>query len=253
MDYEEKIKKVVELLRTSNKTLALTGAGISTESGIPDYRSPGTGLWQKEDPMEVASASAFNRDPAAYYRRALERWKKWMDAEPNAAHYALARLEKMGYLQGVITQNVDGLHKKAGSVNLWEVHGHMRLCYCVSCSRRYPFDDLLAQYYGGINPPRCKGCGGILRPYFVLFGDEMNEEYYQAVEALHGCRLLLAAGSSLLVYPVAGLPRLAEQLVIINREPTPWDSKATVVINESTGKVFTDILFELEKQVGPMK
>lgn len=248
MDYDSKIQKVVDLLRVSTRTLALTGAGISTESGIPDYRSPGTGLWQKEDPMEVASVSAFNRDPAAYYRKALERWKKWMNAEPNAAHYALARLEKMGYLAGVITQNVDSLHKKAGSVNLWEVHGHMRICYCVSCARRYPFEDLLKQFYGGINPPRCEDCGGILRPYFVLFGDEMNEEYYGAVKALTGCRLLLVAGSSLQVYPVAGLTGMADQLVIINKDPTPRDGKAAVVINETTGKVFTDILAGLENR-----
>jgi len=245
MDYQGKIQKVVDLLRISTRTLALTGAGISTESGIPDYRTPGTGLWQKEDPMKVASFIAFNQDPAAYYRRALERWKNWMNAEPNAAHYALARLEKMGCLAGVITQNVDSLHKKAGSVNLWEVHGHMRVCYCVSCARRYPFDNLLKQYYGEINPPRCESCGGILRPYIVLFGDDMNEEYYEAVRALTGCRLLLVAGSSLLVYPVAGLAGMADQLVIINKEPAPWDSKAKVVINESTGKVFTDILSRL--------
>lgn len=245
MDYQKKIAQIAAMLKASSASYVLTGAGISTESGIPDYRSAGTGLWEKFNPMEVASLAAFEKDPVAYYEKALERWQKWLQAEPNTAHYALARLEKEGYLAGVVTQNVDGLHKKAGSVNLWEVHGHLRKCLCYSCAAQFPMDFLLNQFRQGVNPPLCEECGGILRPYIVLFGDAMGIEYTQAFEALKNCQLLIAAGTSLQVYPVASLPELARELVIINREPTPWDGKAKVVVRESTGRVFADILSAL--------
>jgi len=246
MDYPGKIAQVCALVRNSSANYVLTGAGISTESGIPDYRSPETGLWQKVNPMEVASLAAFQRDPVAYYQKALERWTRWMQAEPNPAHFAIAQLEKAGYVTGVVTQNVDGLHSKAGSIKLWEVHGHLRSCLCTGCRQKLPMSLLLGQFKQGINPPLCNNCGQILRPYIVLFGDQMGEEFHQAVEALESCELLIVAGSSLQVHPVANLPAMAKDLVIINKEPTPWDDRATVVINESTGKVFTDILAGLD-------
>lgn len=245
MEYKEKIKALVELLQKSSRNFVLTGAGISTESGIPDYRSKGTGLWYKFDPMKVASASALRRDPAGFYNNNLKRWLSFSEAKPNAAHYALAELEKKGLILGVITQNIDGLHRKAGSQRVWEVHGHLRTCHCFDCGKSFPFSDLVNQFDAGTNPPRCE-CGGALRPDIVLFEDSMSDDYLQATKVLPGCQLLLVVGSSLQVYPVASLPEYARYLVIINNEETPWDDQATLVINEKSGKVFTDIMALLQ-------
>jgi len=246
LTYREKIYRVAELLRLPGPNFALTGAGVSTESGIPDFRSPGTGLWQRRDPIRTASITALRRDPAEFYKNNYQLFAKCDGAKPNAAHFGMARLEELGYLVGVITQNIDGLHQKAGSRRVWEVHGHLRTCRCQDCGESYPFSDLSGQFSQGINPPRCRKCEGVLRPDVVLFGDPMSEDYYKAVKAISGCQLLLVAGSSLQVYPVACLPEYARRLVIINKDVTPWDERAEVVINESVGKVFNDLLAELE-------
>ncbi|MFX4261059.1 SIR2 family NAD-dependent protein deacylase [Pelotomaculum propionicicum] len=247
MHYSEKINCLAGFIKKSAHTLALTGAGISTESGIPDFRSPGTGLWTKFDPIKVATVSALKRDPAAFYEINLDRWTRYTGVEPNAAHYALARLESEGLLQGVITQNIDGLHRKAGSKQLWEVHGHLRTCHCMGCKESYPLDFLVNQFNDGTNPPRCKRCGGVLRLDVVLFEDPLGEDFTGAVYAMNKCRLLIVVGSSLQVYPVASLPERARQLVIINKEPTPWDDRADLVINDMAGSVLTDVLAALEK------
>lgn len=247
MDYQKRIAAVVEMLKRSSKTLALTGAGISTESGIPDFRSPGTGLWEKFDPIAVSSLSALKRDPARFYSFNLQRWTAYADAVPNAAHLALAKLEQMGLLLGVITQNIDSLHKKAGTVKLWEVHGHLRTCRCLDCNcRDLPIAELTDRYHRGENPPRCPVCRGVLRPDVVLFEDQMNEQFFHATQVLSGCQLLIVIGSSLTVYPVAGLPELARRLVIINNTVTPWDDRAEVVLRESAGQVFTDLMNQLK-------
>ncbi|MDF9409187.1 MAG: NAD-dependent protein deacetylase [Pelotomaculum sp. PtaB.Bin013] len=245
MKYEEKINAFVNLLKGSSRTFALTGAGISTESGIPDYRSPGTGLWNKFDPMKVACTSALRRDPAAFYQNNLKRWITYSGAEPNPAHYALAKLEREGFLIGVITQNIDGLHRKAGSQKVWEVHGHLRTCHCFDCKNSYPFEYLINQFDAGKNPPRCDKCNGVLRPDIVLFEDSMGDDYFQATKAISGCQLLIVVGSSLQVYPVASLPDYARQLVIINQDDTPRDSQADLVIHEKSGQVFIDTLAAL--------
>lgn len=247
MNYQEKILLLAGLLKKSTCTYALTGAGISTESGIPDFRSPGSGLWTKYDPAKVASVSAFLSDPAAFYKINMQWWEGYSKAEPNAAHYALARLEREGLLAGVITQNIDGLHRKAGSEKVFEVHGHLRTCRCISCSESYPFDFLKDQLNSGKNPPRCERCGGILRPDVVLFEDPLGDDFFYASRALSRCQLFVAIGSSLQVYPVASLPERVRQLVIINQEPTPWDDEAVLVINEKAGKVLTDTLSALDK------
>lgn len=245
MNYSGKIEAFARLLRDSSQTFALTGAGVSTESGIPDFRSPGTGLWQKIDPMKVATVTALRRDPAAFYQANLERWSVFANAEPNAAHHALAGLEREGLLVGVVTQNIDGLHVKAGSTRVWEVHGHLRTCHCMKCKGRRPFSYLMEQFAAGINPPECV-CGGVLRPDVVLFEDPMGDDFFHASQALFGCQLLVVVGSSLQVYPVAHLPERARQLVIINRDPTPWDDRAALVLNDSAGKVFTDLMAKLD-------
>ncbi len=243
--YEEKISALAGLIRNNSPCFVLSGAGISTESGIPDFRSPGTGLWTRIDPIKTASFSAFLRDPAAFYNANLGRWRNMAGIEPNDAHRAVAVLEREGLIDGVITQNVDSLHTKAGSRRVWEVHGHLRTCRCMNCREHYPIEDLVSRYDRGENPPLCAKCGGVLRPDVVLFEDPMSDDYYRAEKALTGCQLLIVVGSSLQVYPVAGLPQLARKLAIVNRDPTPWDDRAEVVINESTGKVFRDLLAAL--------
>ena len=246
MEYQEKISKIVELLKASGRTLALTGAGVSTESGIPDYRTPGTGLWTIMNPTKVANVTALRQDPADFYNSNLERWTIYSDSQPNATHHALAQLEKDKLIQGVITQNIDGLHIKAGSKTVFEVHGHLRTCRCFNCENRYPFSVLQEQYKSGVNPPLCDACGGVLRPDIVLFEDSMGEDYLKASKAILGCQLLIVAGSSLQVYPVASLPDFARKLVIINIQETPYDSQAEVVLHEKCGQVFTDIMAALK-------
>ena len=242
MEYQEKIENIVDLLKSSGRTFALTGAGVSTESGIPDYRSPGTGLWTKKDPAKVGSISALLENPAEFYNNTIERWMMYSEAVPNNAHIALAQLERRGLLAGLITQNIDGLHVKAGSKNVYEVHGHLRTCRCFDCKKSYSMPYLAEQYRNGVNPPRCEVCNGILRPDVVLFGDDMGESYFRAFNDINGCELLIVAGSSLQVYPVASLPAYAEKLVIINIQETPYDRHAEVVLHEQAGRVFTDLI-----------
>lgn len=246
MNYSEKIDFLANLLKRSAHTIALTGAGISTESGIPDFRSPG-GMWSKFDPFKVATVTALKRDPATFYNIHLDFLARCSGAQPNAAHYALAQLEQDRLLYGVITQNVDGLHRKAGSKTVWEVHGHLRTCHCMDCKKNYPFDFLVDQYNSGTNPPRCQKCWGVLRLDVVLFEDPMGEDFFWATQAMTSCQLLVVVGSSLQVYPVAALPERAKQLAIINNEPTPWDHRADLVINGKAGQVLTDVLSALKK------
>ncbi len=245
MEYKERITKLAHMLKTHRPAFALTGAGVSTESGIPDFRSPGTGLWNKIDPAKAASLSALKRDPAQFYNINLDRWLGCTGAQPNYTHRALAQLEKEGYLVGVITQNIDGLHRQAGSKRVWEAHGHLRTCLCMICKESYPFGELVNKIRTGENPPLCPACSGVLRPEVVLFEDAMSRDFYNATEALKGSQLLLVVGSSLQVYPVAGLPGLARRVVIINREPTQWDEQADLVIHRSAGEVFRDLLGEM--------
>lgn len=249
MKYHDKIKNLAGMIKESKKTMALTGAGISTESGIPDYRSPGTGMWENIDPIKAASLSAFNKNPAKFYEINLPRWIEFNEATPNIAHLALARLEKKGYLLGTITQNIDSLHNKAGAQRVWEVHGHLRTCRCKECKTNYEFSFLLEQIESGINPPICSGCKGVLRPNIVLFEDSMSEDFFNACQVLSGCQLLIVVGSSLSVYPVASLPEFARHIVIINKTETPWDDRADIVFNQSSGEVFRDLMKEFGESI----
>jgi len=240
-DYNEKISALAVLLKSNSPNFVLSGAGISTESGIEDFRSPGTGLWTKIDPMKYGTVSFLKKDPATFYDVNLKWWRRF-DVQPNDAHIAVAGLENKGLIVGVITQNIDGLHTRAGSHRIWEVHGHLRTCHCIRCGEVYPMQVLFNKYDSGENPPLCSGCGSFLRPDVVLFEDPMSEDFFKAEMALTGCQVLVVAGSSLQVYPVAALPERCRHLVIINREETPWDDRAEIVINESLGKVFNDLM-----------
>ncbi len=239
---EREVKLFLELLEETQGAVAFTGAGISTESGIPDYRSPGTGLWEKMD-QSVVSLSGFLRSPENYYSYAMESYPVRAAAEPNAAHYALARLEKKGWLKGVITQNVDGLHTKAGSENLFELHGSLRRVVCLQCREYYPMEDTMSSVAEGENPPLCSQCGGILKPDAVFFGEALPEEPWEkSVDLVSSSEALIVMGSSLLVAPASGLPRLAlsrgAALVIINLMETPFDDEADIVIREKIGEFF---------------
>ncbi len=248
--YQEQLRGLAELLLSARYPMALTGAGVSTESGIPDFRSPGTGLWEKIDPIRELSRGALMRDPARFYEIGLPRFRQICSAEPNPAHLVLAELEARGYLKGIITQNIDGLHVKAGSKNVFEVHGHLRTCFCMKCGKEDSFDLLVDLVESGVNPPICRFCQeGVLRPNVVLFHDPMPRAFYDAAETLRYCDFLMVVGSSLQVYPVAYLPARVEKLAIVNISPTPYDNKALVVIREKAGKVFSD-LWELLRQEG---
>lgn len=247
MKYAEQIERAAELIRQSKNFYGLTGAGMSTESGIPDFRTPGTGLWEKIDPIKTSSVDVLYNNPRLFYEVGFARFASITMAEPNEGHFALARLERMGYLKGLVTQNIDGLHVKAGSRKIWEVHGHLRSGYCTGCKKRYPFETLVHQVELKRIPPVCHNCFAMLRPDVVLFGDSMPATFFDAECTLSaGCDLLLVAGSSLVVYPVASLPRLAGKLIIVNLEPTDYDDAAEIVIREKCGKVLSGLVQKLQ-------
>jgi NAD-dependent deacetylase len=246
---KNRIKEAARLMKESRRTYVLSGAGMSTESGIPDFRSPQTGLWEKVDPVKTSSVDALTQDPELFYRSAFKRYSALLEAEPNTGHYILAEMEQLGIIRGVITQNIDGLHKMAGTKKLFEVHGHVRTCRCMSCGKRHSMQDLLGQLDEEIIPPKCSRCPGILRPDIVLFGDPMATDYFAASEALQtDCDLLVVVGSSLSVYPVASMPGLVKDLIIINLQPTPFDHRAQVVIREKSGTVLSQILDYIKNQ-----
>ncbi len=257
----EAVARAARLLRRSRWTAVLTGAGVSTESGLPDFRSsPGKdrpgGLWTGLDPSRVASAGAFERDPDAFYAFYRKRVAGLAGAAPNPAHRAIARLEALGLVQVVITQNVDGLHQQAGSREVVEVHGNLREARCAACGVVVPIAEMTAPLDAG-KRPRCARCGGLLRPNVVLFEEMLpRDAYSRAEEACARCDVLLIVGSSLEVYPVAGLPHLAAEqgarLVIVNRDPTPCDRIADVVLRAPAGDALPAIVAAIESVDAPV-
>jgi NAD-dependent deacetylase len=213
--------------------VALTGAGISVPSGIPDFRTPGTGLWERVDPMEVAHIDAFHRDPERFWSFYSARFQSLADREPNAAHAALSRLEHAGLLDAVITQNIDRLHRKAGSRDVIEVHGSIDSCSCLECGTRHRLEDIAGrQELDPAGVPRCE-CGRPLKPDVVLFGEYLPVAAIERAQELASrADVMLCIGSSLEVYPVAGLPELTlsagGRLAIITQGPTAFDGVASV-------------------------
>lgn len=243
MNYTEQVEQLAELMKKYNNIYALTGAGISTDSGVPDFRSPGTGLWEKVDPIAVSSVDVLYNNPRLFYESGFSRFAKISNARPNPGHRILAELEGRGYLKGLITQNIDGLHVKAGSKNVWEVHGHLRTGYCLGCKKQYPFEELVQQVELKRIPPVCHNCHSMLRPDVVLFGDPMPLFFFELQHKIQmECDFMLVVGSSLVVYPVADLPRLAKRLAIINYQPTDYDHKADLVVRESISKTLSDLM-----------
>ncbi len=238
-------RRAAELLSGAGSGIALTGAGVSAESGIPTFRGAG-GLWSQYDPVKVASIDNFLRDPSAYWKVSKERGPAVLAATPNPGHHALAALERAGHLVAVVTQNTDGLHQDAGSRRVIELHGSGRTVQCLDCGALERRAEVQARL-GEEMPPRCKTCGGIfLKPTVVLFGEAMPIPAVQDAFALaRAADVMLVVGSSLVVYPAAHIPLAAVKsgaaLIVINAEPTPLDRFAEVVINAPSGEVLPEI------------
>jgi NAD-dependent deacetylase len=228
------VERLAELVRAGRPCVALTGAGVSTESGIPDFRSP-TGLWAEFDPLEYGSIEAFRADPEKVWRFYAPRFSMLIDAEPNDAHRALAALERAGHVQAVVTQNIDLLHERAGSSDVIEVHGSIRTSTCPGCGARYPLSEVLVLLEAA-PAPGCPACGRILKPDVVFFGELLPADAIDRAFALaRSAGLLLVVGSALEVYPVAGLPyetlNAGGVVAIVNRGPTAFDSRATLKVD----------------------
>jgi NAD-dependent deacetylase len=239
---------LADLICSRQPCVVLTGAGISTESGIPDFRSP-SGIWAQYDPMEYATISAFRRDPVRVWAFYALRFAALTQAEPNAGHLALARLEQRGLVQAVVTQNIDGLHTRAGSADVVEVHGSIRTASCLRCGERVPLADVVAALECAPAPP-CPRCGEILKPDVVMFGELLRVDAIdRAFELARAAGVLLIVGSSLEVHPVAGLPDetldAGGAVAIVSRGETPYDRRATVRIEGGAGET----LAALEKAV----
>jgi NAD-dependent deacetylase len=238
---EEEIQRAAELIRQSRHMVAFTGAGHSTASGIPDFRSPESGLWEKHNPMLVASIWAFRLNPKTFYDWIRPMLRTLLAARPNAAHIALAKLEEMGYLKAVITQNIDNLQQRAGSRRVLELHGHLREATCIRCYKVVPVDPAMETLVLDGKIPHCD-CGGVLKPNVILFGEQLPvRELNQAMEEARRCDLVLVAGSSLEVMPAAEIPYLAVECgaraIIVNLMPTEFDPRADVVIHDDVAKV----------------
>jgi NAD-dependent deacetylase len=244
------IHPAAEIIMASHQVVVLTGAGLSTHSGIRDFRSPGTGLWTRYDPIEVASLDSFRYNPENFFKWIRPLVTGMQAAQPNAAHIALAKMEKNGNVKTIITQNVDGLHQRAGSMNILEVHGSMRTMTCVSCFQKYDASEFIVAYLEREEIPRCRKCSQILKPDVILFGEQLPiRTWLKAQEVSKQCDLMIVAGSSLEVLPVAGLPMRAIEngahLIIINNSVTYLDVRADVVFNEDVA----DILPLIAKEV----
>ena len=241
MRLEEKIKQGAELIHQSRHMAAFTGAGHSTQSGIPDFRSPDSGLWEKHDPMLVASIWAFRLNPKNFYDWIRPMVDTLSNAEPNPAHDAMAELEQLGHLQVVITQNIDDLHQRAGSRRVLELHGHLREATCVRCYKKVPVDPAVEQRIRNGQVPHCE-CGGVMKPDVILFGEQLPIRVLnQAMDEARRCDLILVAGSSLEVTPAADIPFLAvdsgAKAIMVNLEPTAFDSRADIVIHGDVAEI----------------
>ena len=239
------VEGLAELIRRRQPCVVLTGAGVSTESGIPDFRSPG-GLWAKFDPVEYGSVEAFRRDPRKVWTFYKPRVAMLTEAEPNPGHLALAELERLGLVEAVVTQNIGLLHERAGSRDVVEVHGSIRTATCPGCGVRYELERVLA-LLAEAEAPACPACETLLKPDVVFFGELLPPEAIdRAFELARRARLLLVVGSALEVHPVAGLPAetlaAGGELAIVNRGRTPYDGRASIRVEGSAGEVLPSVV-----------
>ena len=238
----------MEYLQKSRRGWAFTGAGVSTPSGIPDFRGP-DGLWRKYDPERVSTIEAFEKRPEEFFSFWMHRFELMRKAEPNEVHRMLARLEELGYLKGVITQNIDGLHRKAGSKAVLEIHGNAWIGTCRGCGRKYEL-EWMAERAREEGVARC-GCGALVKPDVVLFGEQLTPAFDRAWEEVRRCDLLFVLGSSLQVWPAAELVPLAARngaaVIIANRDPTPYDDLADLVVRGELAELAREVLKRLEE------
>jgi NAD-dependent deacetylase len=245
------IDRATHLLVSARRVVAFTGAGISTASGIPDFRSPASGLWENVDPLAVASIYGFRQNPQAFYNWIHPLAQQMVEAQPNAAHVALAQLEQAGLLSAVITQNIDMLHTRAGSQIVYELHGHLREATCISCFRVYQAEPIISRFLEDRQVPRCPRCQGIIKPNVILFGEQLPvRELLAAQDAARQAELIIVIGSSLEVAPAGDIPIMAARkgtkLLIINLEPTPADHLAQVCIHADASIILPQIVSQLE-------
>lgn len=234
----------LETLLSGTNAAVLTGAGISTESGIPDYRSPREGLWEKMD-QSVVSLDGFMENPGSYYSYALELYPVRSAAKPNAGHFLFAELERQKAVGGIITQNVDGLHREAGSENVCELHGSIRETVCLECEHSVPMDDVMQRVMKGESVPLCE-CGGVLKPDAVFFGEPLPDEPWDnALKLVGQADVLVVAGSSLQVAPASAIPQIAlnkgAKLIIVNLTQTPCDDKADFVVRRKIAEFSKEV------------
>jgi NAD-dependent deacetylase len=244
-------RQAAAILKDAQSAVALTGAGVSTPSGIPDFRSPSSGLWKQVDPMVVASIYGFRRNPEAFFNWIRPLAATICRASPNPAHTALARMEEIGVIKTVITQNIDMLHSRAGSEHVLEVHGALREATCGACFRIWPTEIFLDEFIGTGAIPRCPDCGGILKPNVILFGEQLPMKTLREAEAaVRGCDVMLIAGSSLEVAPASELPHMAlargARLILVNYGSTQIDRQAKVVIHDDVATVLPRLVEHLE-------
>ena len=256
MALECDIEHVAQLILHSRHAVALTGAGHSTPSGVPDFRSPRSGLWEKANPMVVASIFAFRLQPQAFYEWIRPLAALMLNAKPNPAHLALAWMEEMGLLQAVITQNIDDLHQRAGSRRVLELHGHMREATCVRCYKVVPAQPLIHKFLDDGQVPVCEDCGGVMKPNVVLFGEQLPVVVFnEARREAELCDLMLVAGSSLEVAPAANLPLIAYQhgakLIIINYQETYLDAQADVVMHVDVAEALPRVVQVVQESMAP--
>lgn len=243
--------RLAELVAGARRAVALTGAGVSVPSGIPDFRSAGSGLWRKVNPVEVAHIDAFRRDPERFWEFYGERFAALRDKRPNPAHDALAELERRGLIRGVITQNIDRLHRAAGSRRVIEVHGSIERSVCLACRREVGLERVLELLSEGQRPPLCEACVRPLKPDVVLFGELLPERAMAEAQALSAeADLMLCVGSSLEVYPVAALPELTlasgGRLAIVTQGPTAYDDRAAVRLAGDVAEELREVMSALD-------
>ena len=243
------VERLAELLGQSRRAVALTGAGVSVPSGIPDFRTPETGLWAKVDPMEVAHIGVFEREPERFWSYYRPRFQALGDKEPNRAHEALAELERRGFIEGVITQNIDRLHRAAGSENVIEVHGSIETSSCGDCGASFGLEEA-EDLFDERGVAVCSACSGAVKPDVVLFGELLPEAAIaQATELAEEADLMLCVGSSLAVHPVAGLPQLTlsrgGRLAIVTKGETPYDDEAELKLGGEVDEELSALLVAL--------
>jgi len=241
-----------DIIRASQRTVVLTGAGISTPSGIPDFRSPDSGLWERFDPFEVASLSTFRYEPLKFYEWLRSLAVTILNAAPNPAHLSLARLQELGFLQTIITQNIDALHQKAGAQHVLQIHGSLETATCSRCFSQHQAQQYISEYLSDWKVPKCPVCGGILKPDIVLMGEQLPVRIWlKAQEECRNCDLMIVVGSSLEVLPVAGLPMFALEkgahLILVNYSTTYLDERADVVLHEDVADILPRIVAQVEK------